>query len=99
METAHLVRYLRRLEGLTSFFLRRLFGFARWICGLMSLRGKKRTSQHVPAMSALPPKADIGTHSRDVCFVPKEFCAAAKNVVIRSPRRRAQGMTLGSSGP
>jgi hypothetical protein len=22
-------------------------------------------------MSALPPKADIGTHSRDVCFVPK----------------------------
>src|SRR5262249_41354161 len=51
METAHLVRYLRRLEGLTSFFLRRLFGFARWICGLMSLRGKKRTSQHVRAMS------------------------------------------------
>jgi hypothetical protein len=22
-------------------------------------------------MSALPPKADIETHSRDVCFVPK----------------------------
>src|SRR5215469_5059137 len=59
METAHLVRYLRRLEGLTSFFLRRLFGFARWICGLMSLRAKKRTSQHVRAMSALPPIAEI----------------------------------------
>src|SRR6516225_3761943 len=24
------------------------------------------------SMSALPPKADIGTHSRDVCFVPKD---------------------------
>ena len=25
----------------------------------------------VCVMSALPPKADIGTHSRDVCFVPE----------------------------
>src|SRR5262249_5485818 len=34
-------------------------------------------------MSALPPKADIGTHSRDVCFVPK----ADIEPLIRSPRR------------
>src|SRR5207248_1535491 len=32
---------------------------------------QKRTSEHVGGMSALPPKADIGTRSRDVCFVPK----------------------------
>ena len=33
-------------------------------------------------MSALPPKADIGTQSRNVRFVPKDR-AAAQNVVIR----------------
>src|SRR5215467_12847925 len=37
----------------------------------MSALGHKRTSRYVRAMSALPPKADIGTHSRDVRFVPK----------------------------
>ena len=37
----------------------------------MSALGQKRTSQRINVMSALPPKADIGTHSRDVCFVPK----------------------------
>src|SRR5215831_18898750 len=46
----------------------------------MSLMGQKRTSEQVRAMSALPPKADIGTHSRDVCFVPKaDSCSAAIN--------------------
>ena len=33
--------------------------------------GQKRTSEHVQSMSALPPKADIGTQPRNVCFVPK----------------------------
>jgi len=35
-------------------------------------RGARRdaTRAHVMAMSALPPKADIGTRSRDVRFVP-----------------------------
>jgi len=37
----------------------------------MSALGQKRTSGSVEAMSALPPKADIGTHSRNVRFVPK----------------------------
>src|SRR5215813_11704267 len=36
----------------------------------MSALGQKRTSEHVHATSALPPKADIGTQSRDVRFVP-----------------------------
>ena len=38
--------------------------------GLMSALGQKRTLGHVRAMSALPPKADIGTQPRDVRFVP-----------------------------
>jgi len=38
---------------------------------MMSASGQKQTSAHVGVMSALPPKADIGTQSRNVCFVPK----------------------------
>ena len=36
----------------------------------MSALGHKRTSRSVEAMSALPPKADIGTQPGDVRFVP-----------------------------
>jgi hypothetical protein len=36
-------------------------------------------------MSALPPKADIGTQSRDVRFVPKaDSCTAAKRWRLRA---------------
>ena len=37
----------------------------------MSALGQKRTSKRVRVMSAIPPKADIGTQSCDVRFVPK----------------------------
>jgi len=37
----------------------------------MSALGHKRTLAHVRVMSALPPKADIGTQPCDVRFVPK----------------------------
>ena len=37
----------------------------------MSALGQKQTSAHVRVMSALPPKADIGTQLRDVRYVPK----------------------------
>jgi hypothetical protein len=37
----------------------------------MSALGQKQTSAHVRSMSALPPKADIDQHRRDVRFVPK----------------------------
>ena len=37
----------------------------------MSALGQKQTWADVRAMSALPPKADIETRSRDVRFVPK----------------------------
>ena len=32
-------------------------------------------------MSVLPPKADIGTHSRDVCLVPKADIASVNHLV------------------
>src|SRR5262249_15127624 len=38
---------------------------------LMSALGQKRTSQQVIQMSALPPKADSGTRSRNVRFAPE----------------------------
>jgi hypothetical protein len=38
---------------------------------LMSALGQKQTLQRILLMSALPPKADIGTQPRDVRFVPK----------------------------
>ena len=41
----------------------------RWLS--MSALGHKQTSAHVRVMSALPPKADIDQHGRDVRFVPK----------------------------
>jgi hypothetical protein len=37
----------------------------------MSALGQERTLRHFLSMSALPPKADIETQSRDVRFVPK----------------------------
>jgi hypothetical protein len=37
----------------------------------MSALGQKRTLMHLDPMSALPPKADIGTQSWNVRFVPK----------------------------
>jgi hypothetical protein len=44
----------------------------------MSALGHKQTFTHVRLMSALPPKADIGTQSRDVRFVPKADISTAK---------------------
>ena len=44
----------------------------------MSALGQKRTWRVEFAMSALPPKADIGTQPRNVRFVPKaDSCTAA----------------------
>jgi len=48
------------------------------ITATMSALGQKRTLSDISAMSALPPKADIGTLQRDVRFVPKaDSCTAA----------------------
>jgi hypothetical protein len=51
---------------------------------LMSATGQKQTLEQVRAMSALPPKADIGTQPRDVRFVPKaDSCTAQIKVAFR----------------
>jgi hypothetical protein len=45
----------------------------------MSALGQKRTFRRVCLISAIPPKADIGTQPRNVRFVPKaDICGAAK---------------------
>jgi hypothetical protein len=55
----------------------------------MSALGQKQTLIRLLYMSALPPKADIGTQSRNVRFVPKaDILRCGKNVAIRSLRRR-----------
>src|SRR5215472_9907829 len=60
----------------------------------MSGLGQKQTSGHVRAMSALPPKADIGTKPRDVCFVPKaDILRCGRTGASRSPRRRRRAAT------
>ena len=47
----------------------------------MSALGQKQTLKGLHPMSALPPKADIGTQSRNVRFVPKaDICGAAIDV-------------------
>ena len=45
----------------------------------MSALGQKETSAHVRVMSALPPKADSGTQSRNVRFVPKADMKESRN--------------------
>src|SRR6516165_7756130 len=50
----------------------------------MSALGQKRTLQCILVMSALPPKADIGTQPRNVRFVP-----TADSVTWSERRRRA----------
>jgi hypothetical protein len=47
----------------------------------ISALGQKQTSEGVLPMSALPPKADIETQSRDVHFVPKADIGERKNHV------------------
>ena len=49
----------------------------------MSALGQKRTSQPVPAMSALPANADIIVRADHVRFVPKaDSCSATKNGLV-----------------
>jgi acyl-CoA hydrolase len=49
-----------------------------------------------PRMSALPPKADVGTRPRHVRFVPQaDITQCSKNVVIRSPRRHGRAAKAG----
>jgi hypothetical protein len=65
----------------------------------MSALGQKRTLRRVCVMSALPPKADIESRSRDVRFVPKaDICSAAIRTATRSPRRREKAVIVALKG-
>ena len=58
----------------------------------MSALGQKQTSAHFQSMSALPPKADIGTHSWDVRFVPE-----ADMIRSKEQKRLYAGETRGAT--
>jgi|307.fasta_scaffold00136_30 hypothetical protein len=55
----------------------------------MSALGQKQTSGHVHVMSALPPKADIVRHDRDVRFAPESGHGlqrqSIRSMTVRSP--------------
>jgi len=63
----------------------------------MSALGQKQTLMHVRVMSALPPKADIDQHRRDVRFVPIADIAWCYSMVSSA----SDGASLGvaSIGP
>jgi hypothetical protein len=48
----------------------------------MSALGQKQTSAHARVMSAIPPKADIGTQPQNVRFVPKADIRLLINAVV-----------------
>ena len=48
----------------------------------MSALGQKQTSRHLQPMSALPPKADIGTQPPNVRFVPKADIGCSLNHLV-----------------
>ena len=64
----------------------------------MSALGHKRTFCNATAMSALPPKADIGTQSWNVRFVPKaDIPRCGTNVAGKRDRRLPFGKPRSSS--
>jgi hypothetical protein len=46
----------------------------------MSALGQKQTLERIQSLSALPPKADMDHHGRDVRFVPKADIVASLNL-------------------
>ena len=62
----------------------------------MSALGQKRTLECIRAMSALPPKADIGTQPRNVCFVPKADIMRCSN--RRDPLKLAEQLPRAVKG-
>jgi hypothetical protein len=58
-------------------------GFAIGETGsLMFALGQKQTSRRFQSMSALPPKADIGTQLCNVCFVPEADIASIRSLQL-----------------
>ena len=58
----------------------------------MSALGQKRTWQRILLTSALPPKADIGTQSRNVLFVPKADIAPGSPAIVSNVENLRPGL-------
>src|SRR5262249_47935310 len=58
----------------------------------MSALGQKQTWQRLLLMSALPPKADIGTQPRDVRFVPKRTSEPVYSITSSARPSRESGV-------
>jgi hypothetical protein len=54
----------------------------------MSALGHKQTFGRENSTSTLPPKADIGTLSRNVCFVPKADISRFFRLLVGEPLER-----------
>src|SRR5262249_9926403 len=66
----------------------------------MSALGQKRTSRLVGGMSALPPKADIGTQREMSALCQKQtFCAAARNGCLHLHKGTKSGDRLAHAVP
>jgi len=81
----------RHCSGSNSFTGSRQFGISTKLAGHlpMSALGQKRTSEYARPMSALPPKADMVQHDRDVRFVPKADIGPMKQRICVLGRCRA----------
>src|SRR6516165_4982902 len=64
----------------------------------MSALGQKQTLQRILVMSALPPKADIGTQSRNVRFVPKADQVHRNKIASYSITSSVSAMTEEGTG-
>jgi hypothetical protein len=59
----------------------------------MSALGQKQTSDWRPLMSALPPKADIAEHHRDVRFVPKRTLPNSFDQLVGAAQRKCEALS------
>src|SRR5262249_11429579 len=65
-----------------------------------SALGQKQTLKRLRSMSAIPPKADIGTQSRNVRFVPKaDSCTATNYAQWELIRHALLGVELSWTSP
>src|SRR6516164_2773248 len=64
----------------------------------MSALGQKQTSRHLQPMSALPPKADIGTQSWNVRFTPESGHCGPISTAGFTLRKEVKQQRRGFSG-
>jgi hypothetical protein len=80
----HIIQIEPRLQ-------RTKFGASTWPSGY------KRTSNCRPLMCAIPPKADIGTQPRNVCFVPIPDIGPTYSITLSACASNFGGMVRSSA--